>query len=72
MNDRDPLYVLTEHDLNKIDGLVSMLNLAITEIINKRAVKDQYPDNEENPAQDDFNNECHDAIEPDPKKSSPE
>lgn len=53
-------YLLSEDDLDRIDGLVSSLNLAITEIIGRRAVvHEPFPDT---PAQDDFNEQCYSAI----------
>lgn len=54
-------YLLSEDDLDRIDGLVSSLNLAITEIIGRRAVvHEPFPDT---PAQDDFNEQCYAEIE---------
>jgi hypothetical protein len=53
-------YLLSEEDLNAIDGLISALNLAITEIISRRALLQR--DSTESPAQDDFNDQCYAVI----------
>jgi hypothetical protein len=65
---KNPLYVLTEKDCEKIEGFIEMLHLAISEII---AQKNVYYDDSDDLTleQDTFNQACYDVIES--KKSSP-
>lgn len=65
----DPLYILTNHDLEKIDGLILSLNLAITEIMQSRAVKVNPLG--ETPFMDAFNEKFYEIIEQDQYQEEP-
>ena len=54
-------YLLTERDFEKIDGLTNLLNIAVSEIINRRLINSD--GRGETDAQEAFNNACYDAIE---------
>ena len=60
--DRNPLYALSERDLEKIDGLISLLGLAIYEIIVSRAVKQDAI--AITPMENRLNKECYKTIDP--------
>jgi len=61
MDSSRPLYLLTEEDIFRIDGLIACLNLAVTEIINNRQLT--YPGNQSTPEQDRFWAEFYQIID---------
>jgi hypothetical protein len=63
MNNGSPkkdLFLVTEDDLFKIDCMLSALNLAITEILERRPVREKLW--EATPAQDDFNHQLSEYL----------
>lgn len=61
MSVKSRLYIMTEQDLEIIDGLVSLLNLAITEVFaSKVAIQEPFT---HNPIQNKFNEHCYHIIE---------
>ena len=57
-------YIMTEQDLQRIDGLINLLDLAITEIFAAKAGY-HFPF-EHFPTQEKFKNQCYEIIEKDP------
>lgn len=62
---RDTYYLVTETDLERIDGLISSLDLAISEILQRRAVR--YDPFAETPAQNEFYDRVYAEIEKNPR-----
>lgn len=55
------LYLATEEELNKIDSMISILGLAVGEVLRARLIRD--PPEKETPHEDDFNSQVQLALD---------
>lgn len=58
---RPPQYLVQEWDLEKIDSLIAALGLAVGEILGRRAIQEQNPENE-CAAQNDFDAQIQEVF----------